>query len=170
MGSPEVYSLPPDELEPFLDRRRYAAFALSRIQVDSVLREILIKANDFVPSMAGSILMDRPLERGSEPSETFLYFVATFGPSSADLLGQRLRADHGVVGFVYRTGGPYRMDDPVSDPNFYPKFDEDHEFRTSSVLAVPIRIERTVCGVLELINRFDGSGSVSYTHLRAHET
>jgi diguanylate cyclase (GGDEF)-like protein len=156
MGSPEVYSLPPDELEPFLDRRRYAAFALSRLQVDSVLREILMKANDFVPSAAGSILMDRPLERGADPTETYLYFVAAFGPSSGDLLGKSLRADSGVVGFVYRTGGPYRMDDPQSDPNFYPKFDEESEFRTASVLAVPIRIERTVCGVLELINRSDG--------------
>jgi diguanylate cyclase (GGDEF)-like protein len=49
------------------------------------------------------------------------------------------------------------MVSPENDPNFYPKFDEDHEFRTSSVVAVPVRIERTVCGVLELLNRSDGT-------------
>jgi diguanylate cyclase (GGDEF)-like protein len=48
------------------------------------------------------------------------------------------------------------MDDPEQDPNFFPKFDEDNDFQTSGVVAVPIRIERTVCGVLELINRSDG--------------
>ena len=156
MAAPEVYSLPVDELEPFLDRRRYSAFALTSLHVDSVLREILIKANDFVPSSAGSILMDRPMERASDLSQTYLYFTAAFGPSAEELLGRSIRADRGVVGFVYRTGGPYRMDDPDRDPNFFPKFDEDNEFQTSGVVAVPIRIERTVCGVLELINRSDG--------------
>ena len=152
MGSPEVYSLPADDLDPFLDRRRYSVFALSQLRLGTFLSEILIKANDFVPSSAGSILMDRPFERGETPSDTLLYFVASFGPSAADLLGQSLRADRGVVGWVYRTGEPYLMNDPENDPNFYSKFDERHEYLTSCAIAVPVRIERTVCGVLELVN------------------
>jgi len=153
MSAPEVYSLPADDLDPFLDRRRYSVFSLSQLQFSSFLSEILNKANDFVPSSAGSILMDRPFERGETAAETLLYFVASFGPAAADLLGQSLRADRGVVGYVYRTGEPYLMNDPVQDPNFYSKFDERHEFQTSCAVAVPIRIERTVCGVLELVNR-----------------
>jgi diguanylate cyclase (GGDEF)-like protein len=156
MGVPEVHSLPLGDLEPFLDRKRYSAFAMSQLQLPSFLGEILRKANDFVPSEAGSILMDRPIERGETPSEILLYFVAAFGPSSSALLGKRLRADRGVVGHVYRTGDPYVMSDPENDPNFYSKFDEDHAFSTTGVVAVPVRIERTVCGVLELLNRSDG--------------
>ena len=128
----------------------------SQLQLPSFLGEILRKANDFVPSSAGSILMDRPFERGETPADTLLYFVASFGHSAAELLGQSLRADRGVVGYVYRTGESYLMRNPESDPNFYSKFDEDHEFQTSGVVAVPVRIERTVCGVLELLNRSDG--------------
>ena len=153
MGKLEVFSLPADDLDPFLDRRRYSVFSLSQLQFSSFLTEILIKANDFVPSSAGSILMDRPFERGETPADTLLYFVASFGPAAADLLGQSLRADRGVVGYVYRNGESYLMNDPQTDPNFYSKFDERHEFRTSCAIAVPIRIERTVCGVLELVNR-----------------
>jgi diguanylate cyclase (GGDEF)-like protein len=156
MAAPEVYCLPVEELEPFLERRRYSAFTLYRVHADSVLREILSKANDFVPSTAGSILMDRPLERGADPSHTRLHFVATFGDAGGQLIGQSLQADRGVVGLVYRTGIPHRTEDPGTDPNFYPKFDEDHHFSTAGLIAVPIRIERTVCGVLELINRSDG--------------
>jgi len=156
MGPPEVFSLPVGDLEPFLDRKRYSAFAMSQLQLPSFLGEVLRKANDFVPSVAGSILMDRPIERGETPSDTNLYFLAAFGPSASALLGKSLRADRGVVGHVYRTGEPYLMANPESDPNFYPKFDEDHEFRTMGVVAVPVRIERTVCGVLELLNRSDG--------------
>ncbi len=131
-------------------------FSLSQLRLGSFLGEILVKANDFVPSAAGSILMDRPFERGETAADTQLYFVATFGPAASDLLGQSLRADRGVVGYVYRTGEPYLMNDPPSDPNFYSKFDERHEFQTSCAIAVPIRIERTVCGVLELVNRVEG--------------
>ncbi len=157
MGAPEVYSLPAEDLEPFLDRRRYSVFSLSELRLGSFLGEILSKANDFVPSVAGSILMDRPFERGETPSDTLLYFVATFGPSSSELLGQSLRADRGVAGRVYRSGEPYLMSEPERDPNFYSKFDEIHQFRTSCAVAVPIRIERTVCGVLELVNREGGA-------------
>jgi len=158
MQSPRVYSLPIEDLEPFLDRRRYSAFAVSQLAVTSFLGEILSKANDFVPSSSGSILMDRPFDRGSTPAETSLYFVATFGSSAQTLLGRHLRADRGVAGYVYRHGEPYVMNDPDNDPTFYSKFDEKTDFITSCAIAVPVRIERTVCGVLELVNRIDDGG------------
>ena len=100
MGPPEVYSLPVGDLEPFLDRKRYSAFAMSQLQLPSFLGEVLRKANDFVPSTAGSILMDRPDERGETAGDTELFFVAAFGPSSSALLGKSLRADRGVVGLA----------------------------------------------------------------------
>ncbi len=158
MQSPRVYSLPTEDLEPFLDRRRYSAFAVSQLAVTSFLGEILSKANDFVPSHSGSILMDQPFDRGVTPAETSLYFVATFGTSAQTILGRHLRADQGVAGYVYRTGEPYVMNDPENDPTFYSKFDEGTDFTTSCAIGVPVRIERTVCGVLELVNRIDDGG------------
>ncbi len=156
MAAPEVFSLPAEDLGPFLDRQRYAAFAPVHLEMDAFLSEVLLKAHDFVPSAAGSILLDRPRERGERPEETLLYFVATYGPSGPELLGNSLAADRGVVGLVYRTGEPYLMAEPTTDPNFYALFDQAHQFTTTSLVAVPIRIERAVCGVLELVNRADG--------------
>ncbi len=89
MAPPEVYRLPVGDLEPFLDRKRYSAFAMSQLQLPSFLGEVLSKANDFVPSTAGSILMDRPVERGHTPADINLYFVAAFGPSASALLGKK---------------------------------------------------------------------------------
>jgi diguanylate cyclase (GGDEF)-like protein len=131
---------------------------VSQLAVTSFLGEILSKANDFVPSNSGSILMDQPFDRGATPSETSLYFVATFGSSAQTILGRHLRADRGVAGYVYRTGEPYVMNDPENDPTFYSKFDEGSDFKTSCAIAVPVRIERTVCGVLELVNSVAESG------------
>ena len=156
MSSPEVVSLPLEEIEPFLDRRRYSGFIPVRLKVDAFLREILHKANDFLPSAAGSILMDRPFERGRTRKAGQLHFVAAFGPSAKEIVGATVTVDQGVVGHVYSTGEPYRMTDPEADPRFYKRFDETHGFQTRSLVAVPIRIERTVCGVLELVNRSDG--------------
>ncbi len=156
MSAPQVYSLPLEQIEPFLERRRYSAFVPARLHVDDFLRQILSKANDFVPSAAGSILMDKPHERSSDSAETRLHFVAAFGPSANELIGRSLPASQGVVGYVYRTGTPYRMEDAENDPNFYEKFDQTSAFISSTIIGVPIRIERTVCGVIELINRSDG--------------
>jgi diguanylate cyclase (GGDEF)-like protein len=116
----------------------------------------LSKASEFVPAQAGSILMDRALERGSTAQATKLYFVAAFGPAAEGLLGRSLLAEDGIVGRVYRTGKPYLMCDPRTDPNFFSDFDQGSDFRTENIIAVPVRIERTVCGVLELLNRTQG--------------
>ncbi len=160
MSAFQVFSLPLEEIEPFLDRRRYAAFVPIRLRVDVFLREILSKANDFLPSMAGSIFMDKAFERGRTAKDTRLHFVAAFGPLAEQLVGRSMSASDGVVGHVYRTGKPYVMAEPEKDPNFYDRFDEAHGFHSATLVAVPIRIERTVCGVLELVNRSDGR---SYT-------
>ena len=93
MGSLHVSSLSGDDLTVFLDRRRYSAFSMPRPQLDAFLRDILVKANEFVPAEAGSILMDQPRDRGETPALTKLFFVAVFGSSCDDLIGASLQAD-----------------------------------------------------------------------------
>ncbi len=127
-----------------------------KLRIDAFLREILTKANDFVPSLAGSIVMDKPLERGLAGKDSNLHFVAAYGPAAAGLVGRTVPANRGIVGHVYSTGRAYLMDDPEQDPNFFAEFDQTHGFKTHSLVAVPVRIERTVCGVLEMVNRSDG--------------
>ena len=63
-----------------------------------------------------------------------------------------------MVGHVYTTGESHLLRDPDNDPLFCARFDESHDFRTASLLAVAIRIENRVCGVLELVNRLEGRG------------
>jgi diguanylate cyclase (GGDEF)-like protein len=47
----------------------------------------------------------------------------------------------------------YHTQDLKEDRLFNPAFDENHDYNTRSLVAIPIRIEHEVCGVLELINR-----------------
>ncbi len=152
----EVLVLARGELEPFLERYRHDTGVPDTMEAASFIREILDRANAFVPSEAGSVLLDHPFERTASTIASTLYFIAAFGPSAPNLLGAGITVDEGVVGHVYGTGESHLVATPREDPFFCARFDETHEFRTRTLLAVPIRIENRVCGVLEMVNRLDG--------------
>ncbi|HKI86006.1 MAG TPA: sensor domain-containing diguanylate cyclase, partial [Thermoanaerobaculia bacterium] len=114
-------------------------------------------ANEFVPSDSGSILLDRPRDKDGDRSQHVLTFVAAFGPHALDLLGRTLAADQGIAGHVYLTGHTYYTSQVRKDPYFFPEVDQSTQYRTESLIAIPIRIEQAVCGVLELINSQDSA-------------
>ena len=149
-----VHTLDNRRLENFLERHKaYYAYS-GEIDIDVFLGEILQKANEFVPSEAGSILLDDPLTKNTENRmENELVFIATFGADAKARLARRINAGVGIAGHVYSTGVTYMTEDVIGDPYFYPTFDMAADFTTKSALCVPIRIESAVCGVLELVNR-----------------
>jgi len=153
----QFHALEIPQLERFLERQKAGLSLKSDIDLDLILRQILQKANEFVPSESGSILLDDPFRKVAIRRENELVFIATFGQASRDLIGQRLSAKFGIVGQVYQTGTPYVSADVKEDDFFYAEFDEQLGHKTHSVVCVPIYIGKTVCGVLELINRLDGS-------------
>jgi diguanylate cyclase (GGDEF)-like protein len=150
-------SLAPNELEHFLERHRSSFTLRSEINLDLVLKEILRKANEFVPSESGSILLDDPFRKMASRHENELVFIATFGSGSEDLVGHRLSARNGIVGRVYQTGSPYLSEDVAKDEYFFSKIDQTIGYKSQSIVCVPIYIGKNVCGVLELINRKDGT-------------
>jgi diguanylate cyclase (GGDEF)-like protein len=152
----QFHSLEAPQLERFLERQKAGLSLRHEVDLDLVLRQILQKAYEFVPSESGSILLDDPFRKLASRKDNELVFIATFGDSSADLVGRRLPAQHGIVGRVYQTGTPHLSADVEKDPNFYGNIDQQIGHKTHSVVAVPIYIGKTVCGVLELINRLEG--------------
>ncbi len=152
----QFHSLEPPQLERFLERHKAGLSLRDDVNLDLVLRQILQKAYEFVPSESGSILLDDPFRKVASRRENELVFIATFGESSRNLVGQRLSARHGIVGRVYQTGTPYLSADAQSDQYFYNNIDEQIGFTTHSIVAVPIYLGKHVCGVLELINRLEG--------------
>ena len=149
----QVHCLGPHELERFLLRRRAGSTLATEMSLAENLGEILLKANAFVPSAAGSILLDNPTRKLPDRTLNDLFFIAAFGQSSKELLGRSLSASHGIAGHVYTTGRAYFSADVSSDRHFFPGVDELIRYRTESLVAIPIRIEKEVCGVLELVNR-----------------
>jgi len=151
--SDDFHCLDQIQLERFLERRRANPGFPHGLSLAENLAEILRRANGFVPSAAGSILLDNPAEKRAERHRNSLTFIATFGEKSEVLIGETIPADHGIAGRVYLTGDTYVTPDAPGDRFFYAAVDEQTTYQTQSLIATPIRIEQDVCGVLELINR-----------------
>lgn len=153
----QFHSLENPQLARFLERHKSGLSLKSDFDLDLVLRQILQKANEFVPSESGSILLDDPFRKVAARRENELVFIATFGEAGGDLVGQRLSAKFGIVGRVYQTGTPYLSANVKMDDFFYPDIDAKLGHKTHSIVCVPIYIGKHVCGVLELVNRIDGA-------------
>ena len=123
------------------------------VDLGEVFQEILFRANEFVPSDSGSILIDDPLTKCQKNKEGKLFFVACFGSGSESLVGNSLPDNVGIVGETYRTGKPYLSKDVEKDKKFYSGIDEKTNYQSKSIIALPIKREKSVIGVLELINR-----------------
>ncbi len=149
----DIHSLNPQQMDAFLERRRAVIAFASEMSLADNLAEILRKANEFVPSAAGSILLDNPLDKKPEKRQNLLTFVAAFGEKVTRLIGTEISADRGIAGYVYATGKSYHTADTGQDPYFFTGVDAVTEYSTESLVAIPIRIGHEVCGVLELMNR-----------------
>lgn len=148
------------ELDRFLARKRSINIFQSYISFDSFLTRVLEMANRFAPSEAVSILLDDPLTKSGDASGNTLRFVATSGLKAESMIGKVMRADQGIVGYVYTQNTMYLTNTPYDDPYFDSTWDRENNFRTRSICAAPIHIEKAVCGVLEMVN---AAAPVGYT-------
>src|ERR1700693_3523632 len=103
----QFHSLEIPQLERFLERHKSGLPFKGDIELDLVLRQILQKANEFVPSESGSILLDDPFRKMASRRENELVFIATFGEAGRDLVGHRLSARHRGSGVSNRDAATF---------------------------------------------------------------
>jgi len=149
-------TLDPSEISRFLVRQRKDwDIDQLELRLDQFLSEILEKANEFVPSESGSLLLDDPRAKGREDAINTLTFIACFGPHAPRLLGRQIPLNDGIAGRVYSTAKPYISQNVAEDVNFNDAVDRYTGYQTSSVIAVPVTVRDSIFGVLELLNRRD---------------
>src|SRR5258708_12196796 len=103
----QFHSLDIPQLERFLERHKAGLSLKSEIDLDLVLRQILQKAYEFVPSESGSILLDDPFRKVPARRDNDLVFIATFGHASSGLIGQTLPATNGIADQANPNAIPY---------------------------------------------------------------
>ena len=154
--APAFHSLDSAGLERFLLRTRAGAVIPLDVDLGAQLTQILERARALVPARSGSILLDDPLRKVGDRGQNDLWFVTAFGPAGEQLPGTRLPAGQGIAGKVYASGRPHLAADAPADPSFSPEVDRATGHQTHSVVAAPIAIGSTVCGVIELVDRLQG--------------
>ncbi len=86
-----------------------------------------------------------------------LFFEAASGPVSKSLKQVRLSTQYGIAGQVARTGKPLIVNDVERSENFHKIIDDTTGFRTRSLLCAPLIVNKKILGVLEVLNKRDGS-------------
>jgi signal transduction histidine kinase len=75
---------------------------------------------------------------------------------NAVLLNQVLDPGQGIAGWTAITNKSSIVNQVQDDPRFFSKVDSKSGFHTTSLLAVPMRLQDKVIGVLEVVNKHEG--------------
>ena len=116
-----------------------------------LLDRILFNAMTVTNSKDGSLMVV-----DDETNE--LAFVYARGAITQDkLAGHRLPLGKGIAGWVAQNAKPAIVNHARSDPRFFTGIDDAYQFKTNSVLAVPIIGKSKVLGVIEVLNKLNGN-------------
>ena len=122
----------------------------STLNLAEVLGLVMRYVNRVTNSMASSLmLLD---ERTGE-----LVLSVPTGPKAAKLTDMRIPASEGIAGWVVEHGQPVLVPDVKKDERFYKEVDKVSRFKTKSIVCVPLKAKTKLIGVLELMNKVDGT-------------
>jgi GAF domain-containing protein len=115
-----------------------------------LLRSILDAAVALFDAAAASIALE---------SDGELEFVVASGQQGQGVVGLRVAAGQGLVGYVFQTGEPIALSDTAADPRFGRQAAEQTGYVPKTILAVPLSTEQETVGVLEILDRHAGAFS-----------
>lgn len=120
------------------------------IDLKSLLNKITDKMRHYLNCRETSIFL-----YNSKREE--LSFETATGERQDDLKKIVLKKREGVVGWVADSEKRLIINDCEKDPRFSSKTDRMTDFKTGSILAVPVLMDKNLLGVLEAINKIDGT-------------
>jgi GAF domain-containing protein len=122
----------------------------STLKLDELLGEIMGAATELTGAETSSLLLL------DEEAGELTVEVATGAPGEA-VMREQVPSGQGIAGWVVEHGEAVAVDDPKEDPRFYGGIDEKTGFETRNILAVPMKTRERTIGVIEVINKRDGS-------------
>jgi len=120
-------------------------------EVSKLLDQISLMTRQTLCASAASVLL-------VDEKRKKLYFEVAQGKAGRALKKMKLTVNSGITGWVASHGKPLIVNDVTMDRRFNKNVDKVTGFATKSILAVPLVSERSVIGVIEVLNKVDGSG------------
>ncbi len=121
----------------------------STLSLPPLLEQIIDAGRELTNSAASSIML---LDRKTGE----LHFEAATGARSQEIRSIVVPMEGSVAGWVVQHNEPLIVLDARRDPRFYSQVDEENDFRTHSLIAVPMAVKGKVIGVLEAVNKLGG--------------
>lgn len=122
----------------------------STLNLHELLQLIMAAATELLHAETSSLLLV------DEETGELTFEVAT-GEPGQEVVKLRVPPGQGIAGWVVQHGEPVVTDRPRDDPRFYDQIDKSIGFETRKLLAAPLTVKDRVIGVVEVINKPDGS-------------
>jgi len=116
--------------------------------LEVLLNKIIKYAAEIVEGEAASILLLDKVKRE-------LYFKASLGKKSQEIKEYKVKVGQGIAGWVAEKGESLIINDVTRDNRWNKDFDNAIKFKTKSIICVPLRSEKEIVGVMEVINKKD---------------
>jgi adenylate cyclase len=123
---------------------------ISVLDLRALLTGIMDLSKRVVNAEASSLLI-------ADPETRTLRFHVAAGGSGTRILGETVEFGRGIAGTVALTGESVLIPDAYQDPRFDPSYDGRTGFRTHSILTVPLKTSEGVIGVVQALNKLDGT-------------
>lgn len=122
----------------------------STLELNPLLLQILESAAEILDSEAGTLfLVDEETKE--------LIFEVVIGPVAEDLVGTKLPAGTGHVGKVAASGKASIVTNVHLTEDWAKEQDAETGFQTRDLLIAPMEVKEEIIGVIELINKRDGT-------------
>lgn len=117
---------------------------------DQFMTNIMRMAHNALSASASLLLLV-----DEEKQELFLKFAD--GPVKQKLRRLHVDRQSGIAGWIVQNGKPLVVNDAEKNKNYYRLIDNATSFKTRSIIGVPLIIDDKVIGVIEVLNKLDGS-------------
>ena len=121
------------------------------LNVDDLLLHIIRKTTDVMYAEAVSVILY------DEGKDELVFCWSSDIPERLDKLEEiRIPADYGIAGSVFKSGEAEIILDVRNDPRHFSNVDNATQFKTDSMIAVPLKTKEQTIGVLEVLNKTKG--------------
>ncbi len=130
--------------------KEISTWVSSVLDLDRLLELIIDTATDVMHAKASSLML---LDKKSGK----LYFKVATGEKKDEIRKFEIDIGQGIAGFVAETGEPLLIPDVNKEPKWYKQISESIGFKTRSIACVPMKAAGETIGVVEIIDKEDGS-------------
>jgi putative nucleotidyltransferase with HDIG domain len=150
---------------------RASSIAIKKIEEYIIkLNNLLATSKDIREIVYGDLLLDKIIDSSIKITNASagwvllafgdrLVFKIVKGIENNKILGRSIPKSEGIGGWVMDNNMAIRIDNVNKDERFNPEVDKIEGYNIESVLCVPLRLSSGIIGVLQLVNKKDGSFS-----------